>query len=267
MALAHISISIKETGSKGTKYNIEDDVTGELTLAQLFQYTKRAMISVAIDAFKEEKLKGFDPDPIIKVDGQVGKSIEDVKPFGKIEIISSKVAGTTILIDTYEAIHHRSKFVTGNYAKGNIVLFNGLVVATTVSELRTWLKSDPKFKPGNVIRFINVVPYARKLERYGVTAQRTSSRTQKSRDKHKRSGERILAPNGTYYLTYRAINRQYGNNAKIYFDFILGTTLGVDNLPGPPFRRGYISRKNKQKNSGPYLYPSIKIVVGEKGLI
>lgn len=265
-------ISIKTKGFGSEFYTTETTLSETATLKELLAWTKQALVQISIDALRREQEKGFDKSPIVVVDGKKNKTVLDVSPLGKIQFIA-KVQGNELITETYNSIMIRSKVVTGTYIEGNFVFYNGKVVATNPVELKSWLDTKPEFSKGDIIRFANVVPYARKLERYGVRAGVTRPRKTKSKDEKQRSGPLILAPNGAYFLTFRSISRKYKQNAdRMKFEFILGSTLGVQNVPaisknGKALRRNYKPSSSKPKNSGPYLYPSIKIVIGESGII
>lgn len=268
----NVSVSVREVGNKGISYNIVHDLKGETTLKDFFVFTKKLLQAVAVNALREEQIRGFPKDPIVVVDGRTNKSVSDVSPIGKIQFISPRLSFSKLIEETYVEIVFRSKIVSGTYAAGNFVFFNGVVVATTVTELRAWLKSGPVISPGNIVRFVNVLPYARKLERSGVTAQRSKPRVVKSRDRKQRSGQFIGAPNGVYFLSSRHVARKYKFNAAIKFSLILGSTLGVQNFPavtksGKTLRRNYKGSAKNPKNTGPYLYPSITITIGNRGVV
>lgn len=148
--------------------------------------------------------------------------------------------------------------MTGNYRRSNYVFLNGKQVATDPTSLKAWIEAGPEIKDNDLIRFVNIAPYARKLERYGVTKQRSKTKTRNSTDKKKRSGPKILSPNGVYFLATRAIGRKYKKNSSIKFGFIKGSGLGIVG--------SFAKRKGERKSSGTYLYPSITIVVKGGGL-
>lgn len=268
---ASVEVYEKGIGGKTTKFVLEDDLNGEVTLAQFLSHVKNITLLVANEILKEEQSRGFDKNPVIIVDGRVGVDPRNVKPFGQIQFKSKEVTSLEILSEIYQGIMERSKVVTGTYIEGNIVFLNGRVIATTLPELKTYIQSSPAIKPKDEFRFINVIPYARKLERLGVTAQRTQSRSVKSKDKKRGSGKVVKGANGPYYLTTRAATRKYKGNVQIYFGYILGSTLGVQSIPaqtkdGKKLRRTFkpkAGQKITKRNSGPYLYPQIKVIIGE----
>ncbi len=269
-----IGISVKETGRRDdpVSYDIQSDIKGEITEKDFLLFIKKTILTIAGNALREEQARGFDKKPLVIVDGRKNKSPEDMKPLGKIEFISTEVTGLQIISDIYQGIEDRSKVISGTYIEGNFVLLNRKVIATDLLELRSWLEKAPEIKPEDVIEFVNTVPYARKLERYGITASgKSKQRRVKSRDKLKRSGETVLAPNGVYFLTMRSVGRKYKHNVSLMFRFIVGSELGLtgiqtsDNL-GRPLRRNYKPHKKRPKNSGPYLYPSIRLVIGSGGV-
>lgn len=262
-----IEYEVYEQGRKAPQWTIEGDLKGEMTLADLLQFTKSNLIVIADFALKEEQAKGFDKNPVVTVDGRVGRPVELVNPLGSI-VYTSRKNIDEIIIAIYQSIEERSPVDTGRYRRSNYVFLNGNQVANNMSTLEAWLKSA-KIEPKDIIRFVNIQPYARKLERLGVTAQRTQSRTRRSSDKKNRSGTggRVLAPNGSYFLAARSTKRIYKNNIKIDFKFIPGSQIGLrstfKNSSGIP------GRTRRQKKSAPrtYLYPSILVKVVEGGTL
>lgn len=260
----NVQISVKETGARGPQWSLESDITGEWTLADLLRYTKESLIQISREALKDEQTKGFEKDPIIRVDGRVNKSVENVNPLGTIEFIA-KADIKEIVMDTYDAIEVRSPFDTGLYKESNFVFLNGRLIATNRQELLIWVQSNPNVSDKDLIRFINVIPYARKLERLGVTGKRIQARRTKSRDKKLRSGPTILAPNGAYFLASRSIQRKYKSNSRITFSFISGTDVGLVSVPTFT-KSGQKLRRTYKKTGRSYFYPSIKILVSESGI-
>lgn len=254
------SITVKEVGRKSPAWSLEGDQGGEVTLKDFLAWRKEVLILISTEALRDEQRQGgFPTEGFQMLVDRRRKPLSEVSPFGMVEFIAPQ-SGSGILFEAYEGILRRSKIVTGNYFDSNLVVYNGNTVATTMGEFQQWLKTDPEFSPNDTVVFVNTAPYARKLERLGVTSQRTSSRTVKSRDKRGRSGPKILAPNGVYHLTFRQLKRKYKNNVKVDFNFIPGSAMGL----GAKFKtprgsgRGRLNPLQKIK-SRTYLYPSIKI--------
>lgn len=234
--------------------------SSDIELADLLKYTKESLIVIADQVLKEEQSAGFDKKPIVVVDGRVGKPVQNVSPLGKIEYVSNQKT-SKILIDTFDAILHRSKVYTGLYKKSNVVAWNGTQVANTREGLLAWIQSNPSLRRGDKIRFVNTQPYARRLELLGVTAQRQQNRREdvsRRKGSKKAKGTLATAPNGTYFLVSRMIRSKYKQNAGIKFTFVPGTSLGLT---------GSFKSGRKRNSSGrPYLYPSIILTVGDGGL-
>ncbi|RTL04482.1 hypothetical protein EKK58_10495 [Candidatus Dependentiae bacterium] len=251
-----IEYEVKEkyqrTGSmKSTKTATNIDEFQELIL-----FLKESLARIARQALKEEQAKGFDKNPNLLVDNRMGRSEDEVKPFGKIEYYSRAVA-VDVLMPIYKAILERSPEVSGLYKRHNVVLLNKRLIASTEVELEQFLK---KFTPSptDVVQFVNVLPYAGSLERYGVSKGRQSGRMLKTRDDRKRSGLMIRQPNGAYYLTARAMIRKFKGNANIKFEWINGSNLtGIpkptSTLSGKPLRYTFATRK------GYYTHPTVTV--------
>lgn len=266
-----VDLVVTEKGRRAPRWDINSDLNGELTLADLLAFTKESLILIADEALRDEQSRGFDPKPVVAVDGRIGKPIIQVNPLGKIEFFAR--ANITEMIRTiYDAIEYRSPVLTGQYKRSNYVFLNGKQVANDKTTLEAWLSTNPIPKPNDVLRFLNITPYARKLERLGITRQKSKHRTKKSSDEKGRSGfnVRILAPNGTYYLVSRSANRLFGKNVKIKFKFVPGSELGLTatfkTSRGVPAKKG---RKTSKPPKVPrtYLYPSIQIKFQEGGTL
>jgi len=248
--------SVTYTMKEGNPYNFDD-------LGSLFAFTKRALISLAVDALEEEQALGFDKSPVVVVDNKRGESINKVKPLGKIQFVARQDL-KDILIFAYNSIMIRSKELSGDYKRSNVVTFNGQQVANTEEGFTTWLNSIAYFEPRDRIRFVNTSPYARKLERYGISkgvgGLGRSSRRYRKADKHekRKGGTQFLVPNGTYALAQRAIARKYQANAFIKFEFLPGDSLGITG-PGTQYKRGASAGKS-------YLFPTILIYATPSGL-
>lgn len=258
MSSVNFSVDYKvyENGRNAPEYTLESDLKGEVSLADFLQFTKSSLIVIADNALREEQALGFDKQPVVVVDGRVNKPVFAVHPFGSIEFVS-KASMKEIILETYNGIIGRSPVLTGLYKSSNYVFVNGRQVATDLGSLESWLGTNPVFEEKDLIRFVNIQPYARKLERLGVTGQRQQSRTVRSKNR-KTGGTKVkvLQPNGTYFLTARAIRSKYTRNSTIKFTFLSGSDLGII---------GSFRTSKRGKPGRRYLYPTIIISVSESG--
>lgn len=256
-----VTIEVTEGGKKAPQWALDSDLNGQATLADILNFTKQSLIVISDTALKEEQAKGFDKKPKLLVDNNPSKQVGQVSPLGSIEYVARQSA-RAILLFAYKAILERSKVVTGEYIKSNVVTFNGFQVATDLSSFETWLASNDNFQDKDIIRFVNTAPYARKLERWGVTAQRTRAKVVK-KDRRRQTVFRntMQVPNGTYALSYRAIKGKFKGNSSIRFEMLPGNLLGI----GSGFdgkRRVFANGHGKGR---PYLYPTISIQLAQVG--
>lgn len=255
-----VDIQVYESGKKKPEYTLESDLEGELTLKELLEFTKSSLIVISDVVLKEEQSEGFDNQPVVAVDGKVGKPVSSVNPLGQIEF-TARADMKNILLDAYEALLFRSRVLTGRYKSSHFVFLNGTQVATDLSSLTAWLATEPQFKDKDLVRIVNIQPYARKLERFGITAQKKNNiRVEKGRKKGSNPGKLLQVPNGTYHLTVRAIRSKYKRNSSIRFAFLSGGQLGISGVFKTSGRRG------RGSVGRPYLYPTILIAVNEKGI-
>lgn len=246
---ASVTYEVVDKGKSPVNYEL-DPPTEQMELAQLLQFTKGALISVAKDALKEEQSRGFDKSPVTVVDNKINANIENVKPFGKIDFVARGVL-KEVLLDTYRQILFNSKVVTGRYYSGNIVTLNGVQIASTMTELERYLRKNVAFNDNDKFRFINVEPYARKLEILGITKFRRSRKVVTR--KKKKSKVQVTLPNGVYALTYNNVRRKFKTTAFIAFDILPGNSLGIIGF-------GRFKTGSKRQINRPYLYPSILVM-------
>lgn len=260
MAAPKIDISYKvtENGRKAPNWTLDSDIEGKQSLEDILRFTKNALITISDQVLKEEQAKGFDKYPTLIVDRKFNKRLYEVNPLGIVQYVSRQ-AGSKILTDTYKAILERSPYGKGRYISSNVVTYNGLQIAKSLPELEKWLENRT-FNAKDKIRFVNTVPYARKLERLAVTKGKARIKvdTDKRRAKKRAPGKIIFLPNGTYKLTELAIKRKYKNNSFIKFEFVPGEELGLTGA-GRVYKTGKTIGK-------PYLYPTILIYIVEAGI-
>lgn len=260
MVKFEVGIKVTDGNKPRPEYTINSDLNGEITLKDLLEWTKQTLIVLADQALQEEQAAGFDKSPVTIVDGKKNNDIRTVHPLGSIEYVSRQ-SMTDILITAYEALLERSKVVSGLYKSSHYVFHNGIQVANDLSSLKSWVASSPQFKNKDVVRFVNIQPYGRRLELLGVTAQRSRpKREDKGRRKGIKTGVVFKVPNGTYQLTARSLKSRFKQNVGIRFTFIPGSSLGISGS----FKKG---RAGKNSAGRPYLYPSIVFTVQEGGIL
>ena len=258
MALANVTYSVKT--NYGVVINLENDLNGESTLADLLTFTKKSLIAVSREALRDAQLRGFDREPLTLVDGRAGKPIEQVSPLGKISFVA-RANPVEVIILTYESVFDRSRVLSGRYRQSHVLLQNGRQVANTLSGVKAWAASATIGKR-DIFHIVNYQPYARKLENLGVTQNKDSGavKRQGRERKEKKTSRTFRQPNGAYHLGYRAAYRKYGKNAKISFVWLTGTDIGV---PGVFLRPKDRPGKGKGR---PYVYPAIRITLREGGI-
>jgi hypothetical protein len=280
-----VDFYIEERGKKSPKWKVDSDFSGEVTLSELLEFTKRNLIIISDAALKEEQAKGFDKTPIVAVDGKVGKPIINVSPLGQISFTARVEAGG-LLRELYSQVIRTSPVRTGFYRDNHILSYNGVEVARNEAQLAGWLKiNESKITDGDIIRIVNITPYATFLELEGISAGKgTTSRKYRklgqSRDRQerplKRTGDAMVRmANGAYFLASRAIKRKFKFNSKIFFEFINGSNLTPSggfptrDYQGKKLRARFTGTKRNHSGSvskGPYVYPSIRIVIQGGGV-
>lgn len=252
-------MSVTEGGRKRPNYTLDSDINGEMTLQDLLEWTKAALIVTADSVLKDaQKNDGFPEDPVLVVDGKQGKNPKDVHPLGSIQFVAKQDFGP-ILVEAYAGILKRSKIKTGRYISSHYVFHQGNQVANDEATLKAWLATNPVFRDNDTIRIVNIQPYARRLEMLGVTAQRTQNRIAKPRPgSKKRSGTMVKMPNGAYQLTARQIKSKYKNNLGIKFTFLPGSSMGLT--------ASFAKRPRDKGKRKTYLYPSIVFTISSRGI-
>ena len=265
MANVGITLEVFESGRRKPEYSIESDIRGDVTAKEFLNLVKNTLINVAKEARREEVANGFDPKAVLKVDNKFGLVEEDVQPVGQIEYIARQDL-REILQFSYDKILSLTRVInrTGNYAKNNVVLYNNVEVARDPADFKKFLDFKRDFKQNDKIEFVNIAPYANKLELDGLV--KGTGRTAKIKPKKGQEGPARLVkkPNGVYYLAHRAIKEKYKGNSFIKFQPILGQEIG---LTSPPRGSGVGRIRQTGKSAGrTYIYPAILILVKLDGV-
>jgi len=267
-----VSISVKESGKNAPLWDIDSDLNGNITRKDFIQHVKGSLISIAKEALREEQADGFDKEPRVRIDNKFDRPIETVKPFGKIEFFS-RLDAIDVVRKIYKEIESRSIVDTGQYKNSNYVFVNNRLVATSRSELSTWYMNTKKtgLPPTAIVRFVNVTPYAARIEYAGLSKSSRGKSAGKTIGKarsrfSKAAGKRVKKPNGTYVLAFRAARAKYKSAAGFMkFVFIPNGYAGITISGSGRFRTTY-SPSNK-RYSGPYVYPTIVLDFSSKGVL
>lgn len=243
-----VDLTVTENGRKSPQYFLGSDLSGEITLQELLEFTKSSLIIIADEVLREEQGAGFDKEPVTLVDGKKNRDIRVVHPLGQIEFISRQ-SFDTIILDAYNALLELSKVKTGRYKSSHYVFHNGKQVATDLTSLGIWLKSAPEFQERDTIRIVNIQPYARRLELLGVTSTRSKQTKRAKKKQGQPTGTIVNVPNGAYQLTYRRVRYKYKNNVFIRFSFLQGSQLGISGNFGAQW--------GKKRGGRPYLFPTL----------
>lgn len=221
-------------------------------------------VSVAKQVLAEEQAKGFDDDPLIRVDRRYGMPFEGVRPFGFIEIFARTEMGEVIEF-IWRKLHEKSPVGDfdsrpghpGFYRNSHIIMVNG-------EQVHEYNVADLDYDPNrDKVQFVNSAIYARKIE--GIyTASRIIDKKRRIRQRKgiwHTLGWSPQAPKGVYRVVQRMANIRYGRNMKIKF------TMSKLNL-GVQVRRWWSGgRKLKNFEMTDHVYPTIELIPISGGVL
>lgn len=269
----NVSITSKGIDFDGKKYTGFRSASGKEDYDDLVREFRADHAKIAKDVVREEVRRDqFDPEYRREVDRVLDNPEELVKFLGRIRYFAREEIGP-ILLDIYHRIKTLSPVSKGDYKNRHYVFFDGVVVAKTTAQLKTWVTNKlPEIDfAGKKVRFVNVSAYARKLETDGNTAKGINAKRPKlgKRDRPRiRNGVRIttkMPPNGVYWIVGRAVKRLYSSISTGYIkpEMLLGSNLGVSGLSKQAGARR--TTYAKPERGGPYLYPTIVIQLSGRG--
>lgn len=271
--IASVGVTVIEKGSiKNTPvWDLKKDQDGNLSMEDFLNFIKNSRNAIARVALSEEQDNGFDRDPVTIVDGKFTKNLDSGSPLGRVEFVSRADLKDVVLF-AYSEVLKYSPVDQGRYLGNNIVTLNGKYIADNPMELSSWFEKGQAVSDKDVFRLINISPYARKLERYGITRFKGGSKKTKLSYAARRKGikrkqdakkkDLIRVPNGTYALASKNIKAKYGKNSFITFRLVPGNKLGITpdmNGNDGVYKRGHGSGRY-------YFYPTILISVVGEGL-
>lgn len=173
----------------------------------------RSEISAADDA--NRRILGRLPPKTVTVDGRAGASIDSVQPNGRI--VAEWEIGNDVLAWIGQTLLDRSPRRKGDYRKGHTLFADGVEIAF-----------GDRLPNASEFVFVNLVPYARRLE---------IGKTESGRD------FLVSVPNRIYERTYRDAKARFGNIAKITFGY--ETKVGAYKLKHNQRSRRWDKRQGK----------------------
>jgi len=260
--------NIKLEGGQKLSVAVESDIVDVL---------RGQLISVARQVLKEQQSKGEFPkqDYITLVDGKLNSNESSVKAFGTIEYQTKLETLKPVLLLAMQKIVERSPEKTGAYLANHVLFKNNTFVAKGFSNIISFVNSEDDFKPGDIYRFVNMSPYARKLERNRTTKQTQGRGKGKNITKGKKEriikGQVTIAPSGAYVLATRSLKRKFKSlKNNIRFSFIPispGVARQLDTSGKDT--TGYVFAKGRADGNGagrPYLYPSLTVTASKESV-
>jgi hypothetical protein len=234
--------------------------------SEVVDILKGQLVLVSKQLLKTEQDSGDFPrkDFITLVDNKLNSNERDVKPFGVIEYQTKLENLKPVLIFAARAIFNRSPLRTGAYQDNNVLFKNNKSVAAGYLNIVSYIEKERDFKPTDVFRFVNVSPYARKLERYRVTRSSSGTSRVGGLKQKQVKNKLVTVPAGTYVLSTRSIRRKFKalkNNIRFSYIPIEPSTVRTLDVSGKD-TTGYVFAKNRDNGRGagrPYLYPSLTI--------
>jgi hypothetical protein len=140
--------------------------------------------TIAEASAQNKQVLGVVPPHEIFVDGREGAPLTSVKPDGVIRVEYELVNEALAWINTQLQLH--SPVLTGRFAKSHELFADGVDT-----------ENPNAAPPAEEYVFINIQPYARKIER----------------------GQSSQAPDGVYQAVATLAQRRFGNVAKITFSY------------------------------------------------
>lgn len=166
------------------------------------------------------RILGRLPPKTISVDGRRGASLDTVKPSGGLIVAEWELFGE-VLAWIGQTLRDRSPRVSGAYRNAHTLFADGVETEIGV-----------EVPQADVYTFINLTPYARKLE---------VGKTESGRD------FLIQVPNRIYERTYRDAKARFGNTAKITFGY--ETQTGAYRLKFDQVSRSWDRAQNRWRIS------------------
>jgi hypothetical protein len=192
---------------------------------------------------KNNRVLGRVPPKTVTVDGRKGGNLEDVRPVGGSIIVEWEIV-SDVLIWIGDALKDRSPFVSGDFKDGWTLLADGQIIDV-----------GGQIPNADVFTFVNVVPYARKIE---------VGKTESGRDFV------IQVPNRIAERTAKDAAAKFGNIAKIRSVWIsLSSAYTLkNNQASRSFAGGKLRISKRQRldrvAGSAITYPAITVTLKDK---
>lgn len=169
---------------------------------------------------------GTTPRYTVTVDGRQGAPLESVKPDGVI--VAEFELLTDVLSWIGEQLVLHSPVSSGRYQDSHVLMADGVAIEPGL-----------KIPPAEEYVFVNVQPYARKIER-GMSSQ---------------------APDGVYQAVATLAARRFNNVAKISFNYRTPLFGAIDKWAATPSAQAHAARHRRRSNVGEWLRNQPAVVV------
>jgi hypothetical protein len=195
--------------------NLDYKLVLDQTLSE--QAQSQVLASYADQAIEDAKAKnarvlGKVPPYTVAVDGRIGASLSSVKPnstvFAEFELVIETLAWIGEMLRQYSPVRK------GTYRDSHVLIADGTAV------------DDDKAPPiASEYDWVNLVPYARKIER-GLSSQR---------------------PEGVYQSVAQLAQAKFGNVARIKFGYVTPQFGAIDKWASSPAGIAWAQRKSRRR--------------------
>lgn len=233
-----MAVSIKiDSFARDISVILREDLSPEAMSRHIAETARVAITEV--DQINARALGGMAPPRKTSVDGREGAALESVSPSGVIQTEWDLVESMLEWIGT--ALVVASPVLTGRFAASHAIVVDGVALETSTSGTGSVI---PPLPPGwQEIVFVNIQPYARKIER-GLSDQ---------------------APNGVYEGVAALASRRFGNVARIRFGYRTPLFGAIDTWANTPGAAAWARAHGRRKDPAEWLRRQPAVVISAYG--
>lgn len=197
-----------EPFSRQVQVFLKDLKSPQARSARLAQVAEEGIAEIR--AANAAAVGGSGAEPQVTVDGRLGAPLASVRPDGVI--VAEFDVLRTVLEWIGEQLLLESPRLTGKYQRSHVMLADGDEVPL-----------DGTIPPAGIYRFVNMQPYARKIEPRTYTTRRRDrsgpigTRRKWATTHRTGEGQSPQAPDGVYAVVAAVAAKRYGNIAKIEY--------------------------------------------------